>query len=97
MSKIKMTLQVIESIREVANSLEELVEALQKSEPPAEEGVKPEEKPPSFEEVRAKLTGLSQAGKQAEVKQLITDLGATKLSDISPEQYTELLEKAGQL
>ena len=97
MSKIKMTLQVIENIREVANSLEELVEALQRNEPPAEEEVKPEVNHPSFEDVRAKLTALSQAGKQAEVKQLITDLGAAKLSDVPTEQYAELLEKAGQL
>jgi len=53
-------------------------------------------KPPkvTLETVRAKLAALAQSGKQAEVKQLITNFGANKLTDIPQERYLELLEKA---
>lgn len=48
----------------------------------------------SLEQVRAKLAALSQDGKQAEVKALITEFGAKKLSDVPADKYSELLEKA---
>ncbi len=48
----------------------------------------------TLEQVRAKLAALSQAGKQAEVKKLITDCGATKLTDIPAEKYGALLAAA---
>ena len=40
---------------------------------------------------------LSQSGKQAEVKALITRYGARKLSDIPQEKYPELLKDAGEI
>jgi hypothetical protein len=48
----------------------------------------------SFEDVRAKLSALSQEGKQTEVKALITEFGAKKLSDIPEEKYAEILKRA---
>ncbi|TLN00389.1 hypothetical protein FDZ73_19595 [bacterium] len=51
----------------------------------------------SLEEVRAKLAALSQSGKQAQVKELITKFGASKLTDIPAEKYSELLEEAGKI
>lgn len=51
-------------------------------------------KPITLEQVRAKLAALSQAGKQAEVKALITEFGAKKLSDVLADKYPEILEKA---
>lgn len=51
----------------------------------------------TLEEVRAKLAVLSQEGKQAQVKALITEFGAKKLSDIRTEKYPELLEEAEKL
>ncbi len=51
----------------------------------------------SLEEVRAKLAALSQAGKQEQVKGLITKFGAKKLTDVPKEKYPELLEAAGNL
>ena len=58
----------------------------------------PEPKPTaSIEAVRLKLAELVQAGKQAEVKQLLENFGATKLSDVPPERYGELLAKAGEI
>lgn len=51
----------------------------------------------TLEEVRAKLASLSQSGHQAQVKALITSMGATKLTEIPPERYLELLEAARKI
>jgi len=48
-------------------------------------------------QVREKLAALSQAGKQVEVKALITKLGATKLSEIPEAKYAELMKEAEAL
>lgn len=48
----------------------------------------------TLEEVRAKLAKLSQAGKQAQVKALITQFGASKLTEIPAEKYAELMAAA---
>lgn len=44
-----------------------------------------------LEEVRAKLATLSRNGKTAEVKALINNYGANKLSEVKPEDYEDLL------
>ena len=63
-----------------------------------------EEEPPTdevktytLEEVRAKLASISQAGKSAEVKQLIAAFGVNKLTDIPVEKYAELMEKVDKI
>lgn len=48
----------------------------------------------SLEDVRAVLAKFSQHGKTAEVKDLITKYGATKLSDVDEEKYKDLLNDA---
>lgn len=48
----------------------------------------------TLEIVRAKLAKLSQAGKQAEVKALITKFGAKKLTDIPADKYPQLMAEA---
>lgn len=48
----------------------------------------------TLEEIRTKLTSLSQSGKQAEVKALIKGFGVSKLTDIPKEKYPELLKAA---
>lgn len=45
-----------------------------------------------LEDVRAVLAKLSQHGKTAEVKDLITKYGATKLSDVDEGKYKDLLK-----
>lgn len=65
---------------------------------PKKKEVEPvEQKPITLEEVRAVLAKLSQAGKQAEVKSLITKYEAKKLSDIPADQYPALLQEAESL
>lgn len=48
----------------------------------------------TLETVRTKLAALSQSGKQAEVKALIQQFGANKLTEIPAEKYPELLAAA---
>lgn len=64
----------------------------------------PEEaKPPwhnpeyTLEQVRAKLAALAQAGKQKQVKSLITSFNVKKLTDVPEEKYAELMERAEEL
>jgi hypothetical protein len=51
----------------------------------------------TLEQVRAKLTELSQGGKAADVKTLIAKFGATKLTDIKPGNYAAILADAEAL
>lgn len=51
----------------------------------------------TLEDVRAKLATLSQDGKQTDVKALITEFGAQKLSEIPAGKYAELLKKVEAL
>lgn len=47
-----------------------------------------------LEDVRAVLAKFSQHGKTAEVKDLLTKYGATKLSDVDEGKYKDLLKDA---
>lgn len=51
----------------------------------------------TLEIVRAKLAGLSQAGKADKVKGLIAQFGAAKLTDLKVEQYGDLMAQAEAL
>lgn len=53
-----------------------------------------EPEPVSLEQVRAVLARLSQAGHTAKVRELIQAAGAGKLSEVAPEKYGWLLERA---
>lgn len=48
----------------------------------------------TLEQVRAKLAALSQAGKAATVKELISGYGVAKLTDVPKDKYAELLAAA---
>jgi hypothetical protein len=55
----------------------------------------PEVKPKvALEDVRKKLAALSHEGKAAQVKALLTNFGASKLTDVPAERYAELLAAA---
>lgn len=47
----------------------------------------------TLEDVRAKAASVSQAGKAAAVKALLTKLGAAKLTDLAPAKYPAFLEQ----
>lgn len=98
MSKIKLALAVVEDLKQLAESLEALVKATQVGEAPPTEHeteVKPAPaKEVTIEAVRAVLAAKSQAGKQAAVKTLISKYGASKLTEVAPDKYAELLIEA---
>ena len=107
MSRMKLLLQVTDDVQTLADSLRELVEAMQSGEPEQTETpenkqvplVKPEPqveevKQPTLEEVRGLLARKSQEGKSAEVKALIEKFGASRLSEIQPESYLDLMAEA---
>ena len=58
---------------------------------------KTEEKVITLDEVRMVLAEKSRAGKTQEVKRLLKECGADKLSAVPEEKYSELLKKAGAL
>jgi len=67
---------------------------------PEDEGLPFEGEPTktyTLEEVRAKLAELSRAGKQKEVKALISSFRAKTLPEVDPKDYPALMEKAGAL
>jgi len=66
-------------------------------EPKAEEAPKAETPAIRLEEVRTVLAEISRAGKTAEMKALLSKFGASKLSDVKPEDYAALLAAAQEV
>ena len=56
-----------------------------------------EEKPISFTELRALCANKSRAGHAEEIKAVILDTGAHKLSEVEPNQYSELYQRVEAL
>ena len=61
---------------------------------PPEPAKAEEREPVSLEQVRAVLAKLSQAGHTAQVSELIQAAGASKLSEVDPSKFGQLLEQA---
>lgn len=96
----KECIEMAKILRKLVDNIEKVIKIVEDKQPKEESKVAPatiKEELPILEEVRSKLASLTQAGKQAEVKQLITDLGVVKLSDVPKEKYPQLLEAAGKL
>lgn len=110
MSRMKLLLQVTEDVKALADSLRELVEAMQTGEPEPVVTTEPTQDPktepvpsvedvkqPTLEEVRGLLARKSQEGKSAEVKALIEKFGAIRLSEVQPESFLALMAEAERL
>ena len=104
---MKLLLQVTDDVQALADSLRELVEAMQSGEPEQVGTPEPKQEPvsksvpqvevvkqPTLEEVRGLLARKSQEGKSAEVKALIEKFGASRLSEILPQSYLALMAEA---
>ncbi len=84
--------------KKATNSKADKKEKPQKDTEPEKTDEKPSDSEKSDEpaitllDVRAKLTELTRAGKP--VKELITKFGASKLSEIPPEKFAEVLKEA---
>ena len=104
MSRIKLLLDVVNDMESLTESLRTLANAIASDEPSVEseekpstqktQEVKPVVKTISVEDVRAVLTPISQSGKTTQVKALLIQHGASRLSDIDPSKYEALLADA---
>lgn len=100
MSKIKLLLDVVSDMRSLADSLQAVADVMADNEPPAETAKpskvtkEPKKKEISLEEVRGKLAEKSQAGLTAEVREIIQKYGGSKLSEVDPKHYADVLKDA---
>ena len=87
-----------EKLKAVAKSLAELSEAiLALADETKEEVPIKEEIPIKLEDVRAVLADISRAGKTSEMKALLAQFGAKRLSEIPAEKYPALLAAAKEI
>jgi len=106
MSKIKLLLDVVTDLRSLADSLQAVADAMASNESIDESHSettaqvstqKLEEKTVTLEQVRAVLAEKSHDGFTAEVRALLEKYGASKLSQINPSKYANLLVEAEAL
>ena len=105
MSRTKRLLDVIADVRSLADSLQAVADGLFTNDPvagagPAVLAAEPIaarlEKTPEIklEDVRAVLANKSRMGHTAAIRELLTQYGASKLSEIDPAKYPALLKDA---
>ena len=100
MSKTKRLLDVVDGLRSLADSLEQVADSIAGNTPTDQ--TEPEKHtepltppaPPTIDQVRVLLAEKSGAGKSTEVKALLTKYDAGKLSGVKPEDYLALMEEA---
>lgn len=89
MANNELFLDAAKHLRGLAEIFESVAAEDKKPEP-----AKSAEKKVGLEDVRAVLGLKSQAGLTAEVRELITKFGGSKLSDVPQDQYAALLKEA---
>jgi methyl coenzyme M reductase beta subunit len=95
MNKTKLVLDIVENLRNIASSIENLVNGIDNKETEGASTISEvKEEVITLEQVRAILAEKSQSGKQQQVKALIQKHGANKLTDIDPSCYKNLLKEA---
>jgi hypothetical protein len=105
MSKTKLLLDVINDIKSLSNSMQELADVLSDEEnipaiPKAEElsldtsKTKSSKSKVTLEEVRAVLARKSQDGFTQQIQSIIQGFGAKKLSEVDPKHYEEMINLA---
>lgn len=98
MSRMKLALDVVEDLRNLASSIETLTKSLTDTNATDVEEVRePVTAKISLEDIREVLTPLTRAGKREEVKALLDKYGAKKLPDVKEEDYPEFLEEARKI
>ena len=105
-SRIKLLLDVVEDMRSLAVSLPAVANALEQGEAPESvepvETKTPEPTPPpeptiTLEEVRSFLGRKSREGYTDAVRGLLQQFGATRLSEVDPKHYADLMRAAEDL
>lgn len=82
--------------QEIVELLERAI-ALLKGETAVEQTAVTDEKPVTLEDVRALLVELSRAGQQAKVQELIKARGVSKLSEVDPKDFGQLMAEAEEM
>lgn len=101
MSKVKLLLDVVEDMRNLADSIQAVADAMLQNEPTAEvantptvETPTPKEKPLTIDQVRSVLRPkIKEKGKDA-VQGLLKKYGSPLLSEIDPSLYAALVADA---
>lgn len=96
MSRTKLLLDVVEDLRNLADSIQTLCDAAMTNDPQDESALDvayEEHKNPTItlEQVRGVLAKKSQEGKTEAVRNLLKTYGANKLSEVKAVDYRELL------
>lgn len=102
MSKIKLLLDVVSDMRSLADSIQAVADAMASNEPVVEtkeptttvKESAAKKKEITLEEVRAKLAEKSQAGLTSQVREIIKKYGGSKLSEVDPKHYADMLKDA---
>ena len=96
MSKISDLDLIIQELRAAAQSLMNAADGLTELHREPAEGTKAPEppKPPTLEQVRAVLAEKSRDGHTDNIRELLKEFGADRLSEVAPECYEALLRKA---
>ena len=105
MNKFKYLQDVISDLRALADNLQALIDSAGgTSEPEPETVQQPEASPDTpvkpnitFEQVRAMLADKNSSGKKDEVRALLQQFGAERLSALDPDKYPDLLKAARKL
>lgn len=105
MSKVKLLFNVIQDLKSLAEDLEAVVNAMNENEEekPDKKVEQSESKSANketktkkikLEDVRAILAEKSQAGMVSGVREIIKKYGASKLSEIDPKNYADVIKDA---
>ena len=77
---------MVQELREIAQRLIEIADSLSG-----------DESAPTIQEVRAVLADISRAGHTAEMKNLLSRFGASKLSEVPESEYSALISAAKEV
>ena len=92
----QLLLEVVKDIRSLADSVQAVCTAVTDGLTETEAPKIPEKAAPAvpLEKVRSVLAEKSQAGFTAEVRAIITKHGASRLSEIDPSEYADVIKEA---
>ena len=88
--------KVIEMAKAIIEEATKLLESMEEPKEEPKEVLK-ETPQPTLEEVREVLADLSRRGYTSNVRMMLIGLGVSKLSEVDPKDYAELLAKAKEL
>lgn len=82
-----MNQKISELLKEAKNKIDEALNLLDPKE------VKEEKKAITLDEIRAELTSFARKGFTSDIRDIIVDFGANKLSELDPKHYEEVLSR----